>query len=188
MASPQIPTLSLHDALPISIHFGTSEATALWGGLDVAETNFLGRGVVIGGGFVASAGARVPEAAASRAFSLRAAGPPRAGGRSEEHTSELQSRQYLVCRLLLYGVPADPHSFPTRRSSDLHSFRHQRGDRAVGRAGCSRDELPGPRGGDRRRLRRVGRCARSRGGGLARVLVARRGAAACGRKIGRAHV
>src|SRR3712207_8261886 len=25
----------------------------------------------------------------------------RRGGRSEEHTSELQSRQYLVCRLLL---------------------------------------------------------------------------------------
>src|ERR1035437_11095097 len=38
---------------------------------------------------------------------VRAGGPPRAGGqpvplhRSEEHTSELQSRQYLVCRLLL---------------------------------------------------------------------------------------
>src|SRR3712207_7838404 len=30
------------------------------------------------------------------------AGPVRRGdGRSEEHTSELQSRQYLVCRLLL---------------------------------------------------------------------------------------
>src|SRR5438445_5190544 len=27
--------------------------------------------------------------------------PGRAGERSEEHTSELQSRQYLVCRLLL---------------------------------------------------------------------------------------
>src|SRR3712207_8564560 len=27
--------------------------------------------------------------------------PVRAGRRSEEHTSELQSRQYLVCRLLL---------------------------------------------------------------------------------------
>src|SRR3712207_6982042 len=27
--------------------------------------------------------------------------PPWAGLRSEEHTSELQSRQYLVCRLLL---------------------------------------------------------------------------------------
>src|SRR3712207_8064829 len=30
-----------------------------------------------------------------------AAADGRAGGRSEEHTSELQSRQYLVCRLLL---------------------------------------------------------------------------------------
>src|SRR5258707_7172885 len=28
-------------------------------------------------------------------------GARRAAGRSEEHTSELQSRQYLVCRLLL---------------------------------------------------------------------------------------
>src|SRR3712207_7356687 len=28
-------------------------------------------------------------------------GPIRFSGRSEEHTSELQSRQYLVCRLLL---------------------------------------------------------------------------------------
>src|SRR3712207_8196818 len=27
--------------------------------------------------------------------------PPVGAGRSEEHTSELQSRQYLVCRLLL---------------------------------------------------------------------------------------
>src|SRR3712207_7472792 len=27
--------------------------------------------------------------------------PPERHGRSEEHTSELQSRQYLVCRLLL---------------------------------------------------------------------------------------
>src|SRR3712207_2531527 len=43
------------------------------------------------------------------------------GLRSEEHTSELQSRQYLVCRLLLecYGDHRDLHSFPTRRSSDL---------------------------------------------------------------------
>src|SRR3712207_8590171 len=33
----------------------------------------------------------------ARRADRRAAGP----GRSEEHTSELQSRQYLVCRLLL---------------------------------------------------------------------------------------
>src|SRR3712207_7677369 len=32
---------------------------------------------------------------------LRSRAGPRIGPRSEEHTSELQSRQYLVCRLLL---------------------------------------------------------------------------------------
>src|SRR3712207_7319685 len=32
---------------------------------------------------------------------LRITGGEPAGSRSEEHTSELQSRQYLVCRLLL---------------------------------------------------------------------------------------
>src|SRR3712207_7045597 len=36
--------------------------------------------------------------------------------RSEEHTSELQSRQYLVCRLLLekkYNIPSiPPHCLP----------------------------------------------------------------------------
>src|SRR3712207_6966091 len=37
----------------------------------------------------------VPTAAAARR------GRGRGPGRSEEHTSELQSRQYLVCRLLL---------------------------------------------------------------------------------------
>src|SRR3712207_7294633 len=33
--------------------------------------------------------------------SARRSGRDRGRGRSEEHTSELQSRQYLVCRLLL---------------------------------------------------------------------------------------
>src|SRR3712207_7418385 len=41
----------------------------------------------------------VDLAPAARALDLR---PPGVGAhRSEEHTSELQSRQYLVCRLLL---------------------------------------------------------------------------------------
>src|SRR3712207_7738454 len=34
----------------------------------------------------------------------------RAAGRSEEHTSELQSRQYLVCRLLLEKKKLIPSS------------------------------------------------------------------------------
>src|SRR5690554_3236496 len=43
--------------------------------------------------------------------------------RSEEHTSELQSRPHLVCRLLLEATlhPLDLLPFPTRRSSDLFS-------------------------------------------------------------------
>src|SRR3712207_7951598 len=35
---------------------------------------------------------------------------PRDGDRSEEHTSELQSRQYLVCRLLLEKKKKDIHT------------------------------------------------------------------------------
>src|SRR3712207_7784450 len=43
-------------------------------------------------------------------------------GRSEEHTSELQSRQYLVCRLLLekknqqYKHHIDVHKYPPPKS------------------------------------------------------------------------
>src|SRR3712207_7043925 len=48
---------------------------------------------------------RLPSAAVvqctPRRFSTRNAGPFSSARRSEEHTSELQSRQYLVCRLLL---------------------------------------------------------------------------------------
>src|SRR3712207_8650194 len=55
----------------------------------------------------AAARARLPRCAGQpglrRAGQLRARpeGADRVPGRSEEHTSELQSRQYLVCRLLL---------------------------------------------------------------------------------------
>src|SRR3712207_6912259 len=45
------------------------------------------------------------------------------GGRSEEHTSELQSRQYLVCRLLLEKKKTHPPLTDTSlhlRPSRLH--------------------------------------------------------------------
>src|SRR3712207_7253532 len=45
------------------------------------------------------AGRTDPDRAQLAARPATVPGPPR--GRSEEHTSELQSRQYLVCRLLL---------------------------------------------------------------------------------------
>src|SRR3712207_7165655 len=80
-ATTEIYTLSLHDALPIS-HSAD------------AQRGRVGR----------SADPRAPHAC-RLAEACRRAGQvgdscwrPR---RSEEHTSELQSRQYLVCRLLL---------------------------------------------------------------------------------------
>src|SRR3712207_8483219 len=44
---------------------------------------------------------------------------PRAAARSEEHTSELQSRQYLVCRLLL-------QTYKYQTSSHLNSIQTSR--------------------------------------------------------------
>src|SRR3712207_7968307 len=85
-ATTEIYTLSLHDALPISDD--GDGATPHVGDVDEAA---VGRpGDVLGA---------VPD---------RDRGHDRIGvrvdhrdDRSEEHTSELQSRQYLVCRLLL---------------------------------------------------------------------------------------
>src|ERR1041384_6539597 len=41
---------------------------------------------------------------------------PRLGDRSEEHTSELQSLAYLVCRLLLEKTKTPPTSTPRARA------------------------------------------------------------------------
>src|SRR3712207_7383906 len=58
------------------------------------------------GGSDRAGGASPPAPAVASPRSRRPGAGPRSGGprrapRSEEHTSELQSRQYLVCRLLL---------------------------------------------------------------------------------------
>src|SRR3712207_7387503 len=86
-ATTEIYTLSLHDALPI---------------YDPVK------------GGVGLAAAATVEPVADR---LAARGRDRAGAaqlreRSEEHTSELQSRQYLVCRLLL-EKKKKTHHYPT---------------------------------------------------------------------------
>src|SRR6266508_2277992 len=63
----------------------------------------------------------LPERATFKEFAVRVGRSAREVIRSEEHTSELQSRGHLVCRLFfhLYGDHRDLPSFPTRRSSDL---------------------------------------------------------------------
>src|SRR3712207_8507769 len=76
-ATTEIYTLSLHDALPIS-------ATRWWPSVVKAD-------VLRGAAFFR------PGAGTT----MRRIEGQCAGYRSEEHTSELQSRQYLVCRLLL---------------------------------------------------------------------------------------
>src|SRR3712207_9450714 len=91
-ATTEIYTLSLHDALPISV----AEVISFYIFADHGEAYDL------------------REIALTDSFLLQSlltlfAGALLLGGmvglylrqRSEEHTSELQSRQYLVCRLLL---------------------------------------------------------------------------------------
>src|SRR3712207_7184459 len=57
---------------------------------------------------------------------VRTSSTKRVPGRSEEHTSELQSRQYLVCRLLLEKkitfAPCTPNIIsPSRKTHPLHA-------------------------------------------------------------------
>src|SRR5437762_2098022 len=127
-------TLSLHDALPILRSNGAHERR---GALSYRLSyRLFARPVAL----ERLRGARRRGAWICPACPCRAAGP-----RSEEHTSELQSPMYLVCRLLLekkkpplteasgdhdcpfvLDVPGHRrglHSFPTRRSSDLAEQR-----------------------------------------------------------------
>src|SRR2546422_7823757 len=99
-ATTEIYTLSLHDALPICRERGED------------------------GGCARDRGAR--------AEGIRPLWPPgaRRAARSEEHTSELQSRLHLVCRLLLEkkkkGTLQDPH-FTTVTPPDTYlSVDHTR--------------------------------------------------------------
>src|SRR2546422_5888585 len=83
-ATTEIYTLSLHDALPISArHPPAAQRVHLSAGL---------RGVHSGLGRLQ---------AASRVWLRHLYVVQRLPARSEEHTSELQSRLHLVCRLLL---------------------------------------------------------------------------------------
>src|SRR3712207_7715314 len=89
-ATTEIYTLSLYDALPIS--HAAAEAFL------TSASSFVMPVVQIDGRAVAN-GRPGALTRRLRQLYLDMAGAP--AQRSEEHTSELQSRQYLVCRLLL---------------------------------------------------------------------------------------
>ncbi|HVV16946.1 MAG TPA: BamA/TamA family outer membrane protein [Polyangia bacterium] len=61
------------------IFAATSPATLFWGGTDVAEANFLGRGINLGAGFVASTQPLVANAHAGLGLRLHVAVPPLGG-------------------------------------------------------------------------------------------------------------
>src|SRR5947209_13736701 len=83
-ATTEIYTLSLHDALPICSRARGEPGAA-----------------VSAAPFLRSATPERPGPGPLPAEALRALQIEIGRRRSEEHTSELQSRQYLVCRLLL---------------------------------------------------------------------------------------
>src|SRR5690349_3249659 len=119
-ATRELYTLSLHDALPISgagdpDHRGVGRIHEPGGPAGLLPAH--GRGQHRPQGVLR----RVLREGHLRQAAGRAGDPGIPAARSEEHTSELQSRRDLVCRLLLecYGDPRALHSFPTRRSSDL---------------------------------------------------------------------
>src|SRR3712207_8998517 len=88
-ATTEIYTLSLHDALPICWRCPTA-ATRCCRAERPTSTSRRRSGCT----------ARAAPRWSSRRPSC-CTGTGCGAGRSEEHTSELQSRQYLVCRLLL---------------------------------------------------------------------------------------
>src|SRR5690606_42018342 len=92
-ATTAIYTLSLHDALPI-----LAAAVDVDRGVDDAVLH--GRSALLRAGVHGVLGC-VGVVLAGRDGGGAQAGQPRTHARSEEHTSELQSRENLVCRLLL---------------------------------------------------------------------------------------
>src|SRR3712207_8056113 len=86
-ATTEIYTLSLHDALPICE--------------DLCASSPARRARPIS---PASRGSAPLRRAGGRRLPRRAEPTPAGRCRSEEHTSELQSRQYFVCRLLLEKI------------------------------------------------------------------------------------
>src|SRR3712207_7512855 len=91
-ATTEIYTLSLHDALPISWVDTMSDLPPF------EERSDL----IFFGGFLGGSGSPNEDAALHLVNDVLPLVRAELGDvRSEEHTSELQSRQYIVCRLLL---------------------------------------------------------------------------------------
>src|SRR5437870_11013008 len=99
MLTTDIYTLSLHDALPICAHTikSTWKKAAMSGGIASWNTSMT---IVHRQRSIANI-RFTSFTPAVRPGSRKESSTPPVEDRSEEHTSELQSRGHLVCRLLL---------------------------------------------------------------------------------------
>src|SRR5205823_9467353 len=99
LASPELYTLSLHDALPIfAIAYGlNSDEFRELGDLRLQLKTFLASGQLQ----LTEQGLREPPLPSDLSTLTNGNQIGWQRWRSEEHTSELQSLAYLVCRLLL---------------------------------------------------------------------------------------
>src|SRR5690606_41794668 len=95
-SSTSIYTLSLHDALPI--FFGTKGLNAKQRAQYAKEGRFVGQRLQLPDGQEVSYLGMTPK---GKLMVKRISDDQALRVRSEEHTSELQSRENLVCRLLL---------------------------------------------------------------------------------------
>lgn len=95
-----------------ALYLGTSQATALWGGLAATERNLLGRGLSLGGGFVGSTRPQVAGAEPGFAGALHMAGPPAFfSGRLALQASFNVSRGSEFMRASGDDASADPANF-----------------------------------------------------------------------------
>src|SRR5438034_753968 len=145
LSSCEIYTLSLHDALPIlarQLHIEAPHARVL---VCEKRRHPVPEAAFKVGESSVEIGAHYFKTIVNLEALLERDHLPKLG-RSEEHTSELQSHSDLVCRLLLECsiVLRDLHSFPTRRSSDLGQTTAHR---SPPRAGARVREAPAPGAG-----------------------------------------
>src|SRR5947208_13026291 len=101
MATPEIYTLSLHDALPICHRADVAERSLSYAGLCMARCG-------------------TPHVDRQAHHSCRFSRQSFRTGRSEEHTSELQSPDHLVCRLLL-----EKKKQTTNQHNNIYNYKHK---------------------------------------------------------------
>ena len=123
------------------IFAATSPATFFWGGTDLAQTNFMGRGINLGAGFVASTQPLVANAHAGLGLRLHVAVPPLGGPerrRAVGHRA-LQRRQRVLPSL---GRRRRQRSRAVRRHARPPDRRRADGRAAVARQLSRVDLVP----------------------------------------------